>query len=73
MPATPQLFSPTCHPFAIVPDSQPKGRWGQILNALLDRVADEGYEDEQGFHFCADRSHVEAARMVEPVCQGEHI
>ncbi len=73
MPATPQLFSVSCHPLVTVRDSQPVGRWGQILIALTDRFAAEGYEDEDGFHFCADSKPVKAARIAEPVCLGEHI
>ncbi len=73
MPATPQLFSTTCHPFGFVQDHQPAGLWRQILTALIDRVAAEGYEDEQGFHFSGENKAAKSARVIEPVCLGENI
>lgn len=76
MPTTPKLFS-ILHNAAgslSVPAERPAGsRLGYLLSRLVDRLAPDGFEDEEGFHVQGAVAAGERRPSAEPNWWGEHI
>lgn len=76
MPTTPKLFSilPNVAGPLSGASERPVGSWlGLMLAALADKLAPDGFEDDQGFHRQEGYPRGGRRLTVEPNCLGEHI
>lgn len=76
MPTTPKMFG-TLHNGAVrlaLPAERPAGsRLGFLLARVVDKLAPDGFEDDEGFHLEGIAGTSERRLPVAPSCRGEHI